>query len=111
LHTQQLRQERRRNETFPERRAQIDATLAQLEAIGSQFAFDMRNYMSSVRAENDGLRDAVWSGLANDGELEHLYTIRWTVRQIRRGMQRRLPVFQEEPSSRRHGKIAASQPF
>jgi hypothetical protein len=35
--------------------------------------------------------------LTDHGEVEHLYTIHWTVRQNRRGITLRLPVFQEEP--------------
>jgi hypothetical protein len=95
----QLRQERRDSRTRDERRVQIDAALVRLETLDSTFMVDMRDYISTLRAENDDLIDAIHSGLTDHGELEHLYTIRWTVRQHRRGMTLRLPVFQEEPFS------------
>jgi hypothetical protein len=97
VHMRELRQERRRGEASPERRVQIDSTLARLEGIGDQFAVDMRNYMSILRGENEDLREAILSALTDHGEVEHLYTIHWTVRQNRRGITLRLPVFQEEP--------------
>jgi hypothetical protein len=98
-HLRQFRQERRREETSLERRAQIDATLARLEMVESQFAAAMRNHLSTIRAENDGLREVIYSALGDHGELEHLYTIRWSARQNRRAKSVRLPVFQEEPFS------------
>lgn len=99
VHIRQLRQERRRSETCPARRAQIDTTLARLHVIGSQFAAAMRNHLRAIRAGNDELREVIYSALGDQGELEHLYTIRWTVCQNRRRLKIQIPVFQEEPFS------------
>src|SRR5262245_9749369 len=99
LHMRQLRQERRRSETCPARRAQIDTTLARLDMIGSQFAAAMRNHMRTFRAENDELREVIYSALGDDGALAHVYTIRWAISRDRRGMELRRPVFQEAPFS------------
>ena len=99
VHMRELRQERRRGEASPDRRVQIDAILARLERIGDQFAADMRKYMSTLRGDNEELREAIFSALTDHGEVEHLYTIHWTVRRNRWGMVLRFPVFQEEPYS------------
>jgi len=85
--------------TSTERSVQIDAILARLEGIGDQFAIDMRKYMSTLRAENEELEKTILSALTDHGEVEHLYTIYWTVRRNRRGMALRFPMFQEEPYS------------
>lgn len=98
-HVRELRQERRCGETHPERRVEIDAMLARLEAIGEQFAVNMREYMSTLREENGELEKTIFSALTDHGEVEHLYTIHWTVRRNRWGMALRFPVFQEEPYS------------
>ncbi|MFZ0507404.1 MAG: hypothetical protein WBE80_00020, partial [Methylocella sp.] len=39
--------------------------LARLEGIGDQFAIDVRKYMSAVRAENEELREAIFSALTD----------------------------------------------
>src|ERR1700730_17041689 len=97
VHVREFRQARRRADATPERRVQIDAILARLEGIGDKFAADMRKYMSTLRGENEELGEAVLSALTDHGEVEHLYTIHWRVRQNRRGIPLRLPVFQAEP--------------
>jgi hypothetical protein len=99
VYMREFRRERRRGETSQERRIQIDAILARLEGIGDQFAVDMRTYMSTVRGENEELREAILSALTDHGEIEHLYTIHWTVRRNHWGMALRFPMFQEEPYS------------
>ena len=99
LHIRELRRERRCADTYPKRRIEIDAILTRLKVIGDKFMVDVRSYISALRAENDELREVIYSALSDHGELEHLYTIHWTVRQNRQGMTFRLPVFQEEPFS------------
>jgi hypothetical protein len=71
----------------------------------------MRKYMSTLRGENEELGEAVLSALTDHGEVEHLYTIHWRVRQNRRAYRFDFHCFRRSRSTWRRGATAMNRAF
>lgn len=92
-----LRKERRRDGFSGSGRADTETRLNRFREMQEELALAMRQRVAEMRRETDALEEAVLSSLTKRGEIEPLFTIRWAARSQRRGMELRLPLFQEEP--------------
>lgn len=92
-----LRKERRSVLTSDAGRAETAARLDRLLAMQDELALAMRQRVGEMRRDTEDLERTVLSSLTRYGSIEPRLTIRWTARSHRRGMEIRLPLFQEEP--------------
>jgi hypothetical protein len=91
------RKERRSTQLCEAGRAESDSRLDRFLAMQDALAVAMRQRVGEMRRDTEDLERAVLSSLTRYGSVEPRLTIRWTARSHRRGMDIRLPMFQEEP--------------
>lgn len=92
-----LRLERRLDGLSDIGRADIDARLKRFLEMQDELALAMQHRVAKMRRETDALEEAVLSSLTKHGEMVPHFTIHWTARSQRRGMELHMPLFQEEP--------------
>lgn len=92
-----LRKERRSERLCDAERAENAARLKRFVEMQDELALAMRQQIEEMRRDTEDLERAVLSSLTRYGSVEPRLTIRWTARSHRRGMDIRLPLFQEEP--------------
>lgn len=92
-----LRRKRRSERLCDAGRSETEARLDRFLAMQDELAIAMRQRVEEMRRDTEDLERAVLSSLTRYGSVEPRFTIRWTARSHRRGMDLRLPLFQEEP--------------